>query len=117
MESQLYKPHINARMNRELMNIRMKMIACKEKLTHVYLSSFNNMHMHCFSASLFVLNLKDFSQMFWKNCSLKGCFPFKTTVAHLHSLKSSEKQCVSETSDLFDTALPVITCVSGVSNQ
>lgn len=61
-------PHINARMR----------IACKEKLTHVYLSSYKYIHMHCFSALLFVLILIDFSQMFWKNyCSLKACFPLK----------------------------------------
>lgn len=62
----------------------------------------------CFSASLFILILMDFSQMLL--LQLKCLFSFKTTVAHLHSLKSPEK-CLSESSDLFDTALPVITCV------
>ncbi len=67
------------RMNRKL-NRSMR-IACKENLPHMYVSSYNKMHMYaffCFSASLFIMIKMDFSQMFWKNdCSSKACFLIK----------------------------------------
>jgi len=66
MKPKLYKPNLNARMNRELINIRMR-IACKEKRTHVHLYSYNNMHMHCFS---------DFFTDVLETLQLEGLFSF-----------------------------------------
>ncbi len=52
--------------------------------------------------------------MFWKNyCSSKACFPIKQ-LWHTCISWSHQKSGVCESSDLSDSELPVITCVSGV---